>query len=151
MIERLGVPIAMLATVGVLAACGGSGPKTVTVTTPVATTPTSTGTTSTPAATTPTGSTSPGAASANLKAAEAANPALVAEVARAVASCKAAINAQSQLTAPDKAKLAAICDKAGTGDTAGVQKATAEVCQQVVKDTVPAASQAQALAACPKP
>jgi len=145
MIKRLGALSAICAAAGVLAGCGSGGTQTVTVTTPVpaGTTPTATGTT-------PAGTTA-GGPNANIKAAEAANPAIARQIAQAVASCKTSINAQPSLTAADKTKLDAICDKAGSGDTTGVQKATADVCQQIVRDTVAAASQARALAACPKP
>ena len=130
----------------VLAGCGG-GAKTVTVTTPGGG-PTATAPTSATGATGTTGATSP---SASLKAAEAANPAIARQIAQAVASCKTSINSQPSLSAANKAKLDAICDKAGSGDTTGVQKATADVCRQIVRDTVPATAQAQALAACPTP
>ncbi len=134
---------------GVLAGCGG-GAKTVTVTTPGggASTTAPTAPTATTGATGATGATSP---SASLKAAEAANPAIARQIAQAVASCKTSINSQPSLSATNKAKLDAICDKAGSGDTTGVQKATADVCQQIVRDTVPASAQTQALAACPTP
>jgi hypothetical protein len=145
MTKRLGV-LGAICAAGVLAGCGG-GAKTVTVTTPVggATTTAPAGTTG---ATGASGVTSP---SASLKAAEAANPAIVKQIAQAVASCKTSINSQPSLSATNKAKLDAICDKAGSGDTTGVQKATADVCQQIVRDTVPASAQTQALAACPTP
>jgi hypothetical protein len=156
MITRLGWLTAVCAVAGVLAGCGSS--KTATVTTQT-TTPTTTATTATttPAATTPTTaattptSTSPSVTASQLKAAEAANPAIKQEIARAIASCKTSVNSAPTLNSTDKAKLDAICDKAGTGDTAAVQKATAEVCQEIVKDSVPASAQTQALAACPKP
>jgi hypothetical protein len=148
MIKTPSVVVALCAA-GLLAGCGG-GAKTVTVTTPVpaaAATPPA-GTTAPTGASGPTGTTNP---SASIKAAAAADPAIARQIAQAVASCKAAVNSQPSLSAANKAKLDAICDKAGTGDTVGVQKQTAAVCQQIVKDTVAPAAQAQALAACPKP
>lgn len=45
----------------------------------------------------------------------------------------------------------ALCDKAAQGDPTSLRKATAQVCMQIVKETVPSASQSAALAACPKP
>jgi hypothetical protein len=92
-----------------------------------------------------------GTTTSQLKAAEAANPAVAQAIAAAVARCKATINAQASLSAVDKGKLDAICQQAGNGDADGVQVATAKVCQEIVRDTVPASSQAYALAACPKP
>jgi hypothetical protein len=68
----------------------------------------------------------------------------------AVAKCKSSINAAPTLSASSKAKLVTICDEAAKGDPASLKKAEAQVCQQLVKDTVPAAAQAQALASCPK-
>jgi hypothetical protein len=166
MIKRLGLLLAVSAVAGVLGGCGST--KTVTVTTgnlattPAGATTTPTGATTTPATTTPTGTTttatgtttpaaSSGPTSAEIKAAEAANPALKAELAQAVASCKSSVNAAPTLNASDKAKLDSICAQAASGDTAGVQKATSEVCQQIIRDSVPASAQAQALASCPKP
>src|SRR5207245_8206677 len=72
-------------------------------------------------------------------------------VAQGVAACKSGINAQPTLSASLKSKLTAICDKAASGDVAGARKAAAQVCQEIVKATVPASAQAQALAGCPKP
>lgn len=132
--------------------CGG-GTKTVTTTVPASSATGSTGATgpTTAAATTPTTTTTPASASARLKAAEAANPAIARQIAQAIATCKSSVNAAPTLTAGDKAKLAAICDKAGSGDTAAVQQATAQVCGQIIRDSVPVSAQAQALASCPKP
>jgi polygalacturonase len=165
MIKRLGLLLAVSAVAGVLGGCGSTNTVTVTTgnlaTTPTGATTTPTGATTTPAtttpaATTPTGTTTTpatasGPTSAEIKAAEAANPALKAELAQAVASCKSSVNAAPTLNASDKSKLDSICAQAASGDTAGVQKATSEVCQQIIRDSVPASAQAQALASCPKP
>jgi hypothetical protein len=77
----------------------------------------------------------------------ASNPAVI----QAVAACKASINSAPTLSADSKTELVKLCDEAATGDPAAIKKATAEVCQQVVKDSVPSAAQSAALAACPKP
>jgi hypothetical protein len=77
----------------------------------------------------------------------ASNPA----VAQAVAACKSSINAAPTLTADEKSKLTAICDKAANGDEAGVKQAASQVCMEIVKSTVPSSAQSTALAACPKP
>jgi hypothetical protein len=162
MTSRLGLLAAVCAAAGVLAGCGGTKTVTVTtptttpsagVTTPTTTTTPATGTTSpttTTTTTTPT-STSTVPTAAQLKAAEAANPQFKKELAQAVTSCKSSVAATPSLKAADRSKLAAICDQMSSGDTSAVQSATAQVCQQIIKDSVPAASQAQALAACPKP
>jgi len=73
-------------------------------------------------------------------------------VAEAVAACKSSIQAAPTLTADEKSKLTSICDKAANGDEAGVKQAAYQVCQEIVKSSVPAGSaQTTALAACPKP
>jgi hypothetical protein len=166
MINRLGLLAAVCAAAGVLAGCGSGGTKTVTVTsgsapsgtvTTPATTPstgaTSTTTTTAPTNTTtaPTTTTATAPTAAQIKAAEAANPQLRKELADAVASCKSSVASTPSLKAADRSKLAAICDQMSSGDTTAVQKATAQVCQQIIKDSVPAAAQAQALTQCPKP
>jgi hypothetical protein len=76
----------------------------------------------------------------------ASNPTVVAAVAR----CKQSINAAPQLSADAKSKLDGLCDQAAKGDPAALQKASAQVCQQIIKDTVPANAQPAALASCPK-
>lgn len=104
-----------------------------------------------PAATSATASASAPASSsaaAGGSGAAAASPA----VQQAVAACKSSINAAPTLTADEKTKLSAICDKAANGDEAGVKQAAYQVCQEIVKSSVPSgAAQTSALAACPKP
>jgi hypothetical protein len=72
-------------------------------------------------------------------------------IAEAVAACKATVEAQSSISATVRSKLNSICDEAGAGNQAAVKKATAEVCIEVVKESVPAADQQAAEANCPKP
>jgi hypothetical protein len=55
------------------------------------------------------------------------------------------------LSADAKKKLAGVCDQAATGDATKIRQATAQVCQEIVKSSVPASAQATALASCPKP
>lgn len=74
------------------------------------------------------------------------NPAVKA----AVAACKSRIASAPNISADAKSKLTSLCDKAASGDQAGVLKAAAQVCQEIVKQSVPQAAQAQALASCPK-
>ncbi len=85
--------------------------------------------------------------SAGGSAAAAANPG----VAEAVAACKSSIEAAPTLTADEKSKLTSICQKAANGDESGVKQAAYQVCQEIVKSSVPASAQSTALAACPKP
>jgi hypothetical protein len=68
-----------------------------------------------------------------------------------VAQCKQSIASAPTLSSDAKSKLSALCDKAAEGDPASLQKATAQVCQEIVKESVPQAAQAAASAACPKP
>ncbi len=74
------------------------------------------------------------------------NPAVKA----AVAACKQRIAAAPNISADAKAKLSGLCDQAASGNEAGVLKAAAQVCQEIVKQSVPQAAQQQALASCPK-
>jgi hypothetical protein len=68
-----------------------------------------------------------------------------------VARCKASIAAAPTLSSDSKTKLASLCDQIGKGNTTQVKQITSQVCQQIVKSTVPASAQQQALASCPKP
>jgi hypothetical protein len=70
-------------------------------------------------------------------------------VQQAVAACKASVGAAPTLSADEKTKLTTLCDKAASGDVAGVQKIAAQVCRDVAK-SLPASAQSTALAACPK-
>ncbi len=88
------------------------------------------------------------ATSGSAGAAASSNP----EIAQAVAACKTEVQAAPTLSADIKSKLVTICDKAASGDAAGVKQAASQVCQEIVKSTVPSGSlQTTALAACPKP
>jgi phage tail tape-measure protein len=122
---------AVLACVLLGAGCGGGSTSGTATTTGARTTPSPTGsssTSSTPTSTTP--------SSAN--------------VAKAIAACKAAIRAHSTLPASARAKLEAICGKVARGDKNAVRAVAREVCEEVVKDSsLPAGpSREQALAAC---
>ena len=125
--------LAVVAAGGTLmTGCGGSSTS--------STAPTSS--TSSAASSASTTSTTSAAAGSGL----ASNPTVVAAVAR----CKASINAAQTLSASAKSKLATICDEAAKGDPASLKKAEARICVELIKDTVPAAAQTQALASCPK-
>jgi len=75
------------------------------------------------------------------------SPAIAADVAQ----CKSAISAAPNLPADVKTKLKSLCDEAAKGNPAALRAATARVCEEIVKETLPASTQAAALAACPKP
>src|SRR3982074_2099181 len=68
----------------------------------------------------------------------------------AVARCKQSIASAPTLSGDAKTKLQALCAQAAQGDPASLRKATAQVCEQIVKETVPASAQTAALASCPK-
>jgi hypothetical protein len=73
------------------------------------------------------------------------------QVKAAIAACKQSVAAQPTLSAGAKKDLATLCEKAASGDSAAVKKATREVCIKVVKESVPAgAAQDAALASCNK-
>jgi hypothetical protein len=69
----------------------------------------------------------------------------------AIARCKASIRAVTTLPADARSKLERLCDQAASGDVSSLEKASAQVCQDIVKETVPSAAQARAFAACPRP
>jgi hypothetical protein len=125
-----------------LAGCGSSSSSTTTA----SSTPAASSTTSSAAPASTSTASSASSSSASGGASLANNP----QVKAAVAKCKSSINAAPTLSASAKAKLVTICDEAAKGDPASLRKAEAKVCQELVKDTVPAAAQQQALASCPK-
>jgi hypothetical protein len=135
MIRRCLLLLLVTASTGAFATgCGSSSSSTTSPSAPASSTPPA------GATTTAGGATSTSSSSAS------SNPA----VAQAVSACKTSINAQPTLTASVKSKLTAACDKAANGDVAGARKVAGQVCQEIVKSTVPASAQAQALASCPK-
>jgi hypothetical protein len=69
---------------------------------------------------------------------------------QAVASCEQAVRSQHTISASAKAKLEAICKKAGSGGQAGLQSVAHEVCIELLEAShVPAgAAKEKALAAC---
>lgn len=133
MTRRPLVAVLVAAAVGIFAAgCGSSSSSSTTTSAPASSTATTAATTT--------------ASSSSSSGSSAANPA----VADAVAACKTRINSASQLSASVKSKLIAICDQAANGNEAGARKAAAQVCQEIIKETVPQSVQAQALSGCPK-
>ena len=136
MIKRL-CTLVVLASVGsaLVAGCGGSSSNSSSAATSSAA--------PAPAATTTAAASSAGVGGSSV----ASNPAVQA----AVAQCKASINSAATLSADAKAKLDGLCDEAAKGDPASLRKATAQVCQEVVKESLPSSAQQAALAACPKP
>jgi thiamine biosynthesis lipoprotein ApbE len=91
------------------------------------------------------------AASGGAGATTSANTSPPANLAQAVQRCKQSVTAAPTLNASAKSKLESLCDQAAKGNTANLQKTAAQVCQQLIKSSVPAAEQATALANCPKP
>lgn len=136
--KRLSSLLGVAAVVGaLLAGCGSSSSSTIASSTPAASSTTSS---AAPASTSAASSSASGGGSV------AGNPTVKA----AVAQCKSSINAAPTLSTDAKTKLTAICDEAAKGDPASLKKALSKVCAQLVKDTVPAVAQTQALASCPK-
>jgi hypothetical protein len=72
-----------------------------------------------------------------------------ADLAAAVAECKAVVQHSTTLSSSLKSKVEGICNKAASGNVAAARAAAKEVCVEVINATpVPAADKAQALAAC---
>ncbi len=139
MIKRLCTLVVLVAVGGALVAgCGSSSSSSSAATSSSSSAPAGTATSASSTA-------SAGGSSGGSSVAD--NPAVKA----AVAQCKASINAASTLSADAKTKLDGLCDEAAKGDPASLKKASAEVCQEIVKETVPSSAQDAALAACPKP
>ena len=64
-------------------------------------------------------------------------------------SAKTSIAAAATLTSSEKSELLSACKKAASGDLAGARAAYQQVCETVVKDTVPSGSaQTLALSSC---
>jgi hypothetical protein len=126
--------VVALSGAALLAGCGGSSSTSSSTSAPAS----APATPATPSSTS--GGVSAGAGSI------ASNPA----VQQAVAACKASINASPTLSADVKSKLVGVCDQAATGNPTAIRKATSQVCQEVVKSSVPSSAQAAALATCPK-
>jgi hypothetical protein len=72
-------------------------------------------------------------------------------VGRAVAACDATVRAQSTISASARTKLVRICMQAGTRGGIGLQRASAQVCVEIVKQAVAPARRRAAEANCPKP
>lgn len=67
----------------------------------------------------------------------------------AVEQCKSSVTAVPNLKPETKTKLEGICEDAANGDQEAVKKATREVCEAIVEDTVPAGdAQTQAKQSC---
>jgi len=69
-------------------------------------------------------------------------------VRQAVAACRRTVLGAPLLSSNQKAKLAAVCDKAGNGDLAGAKQAAINVCYDIA-GALPQFARAQARAACP--
>ncbi len=69
-------------------------------------------------------------------------------VRQAVATCKRTVRRAPLLSDQEKVKLIAVCDRAASGDLAGVKKVAIDVCHDIV-DALPELVRTQAQAACP--
>jgi hypothetical protein len=58
--------------------------------------------------------------------------------------------ARSRLSTSGKAKYLLLCKQAVDGSGASIKRVAARECQQIIKQTVPAAAQAALIAGCPK-
>jgi hypothetical protein len=68
---------------------------------------------------------------------------------QAVAQCEQSIQAAPQLSRGVKSELEDICKDAAKGDEQAVRKATKQVCEKIIEETVPAgAAREQALQSC---
>jgi hypothetical protein len=139
--NRLCLLVVIVAAAGALmTGCGGSSSSS------SSSAPASTGGSSTSGTSAATSTASSGGSSTTTGSGVANNPTVKA----AVAQCKQSIAAAPTLSGDAKTKLQALCEKAAQGDPASLRKATAQVCEQIVKETVPASAQTAALASCPK-
>ena len=138
--------IKTLATLAVVAAvvagCGGSSSSSSTT----AATSAASSSSSAPTSATTTSSAAPTSSSPSGGGGLANNPTIQA----AVAACKQRISAAPNLSSDAKGKLTNLCDQAASGNEAAVVKAASQVCQEIVKQSVPSSAQQQALASCPK-
>jgi hypothetical protein len=137
---------------GVVAGCGSSSSSSSTGGGSTST-PASTSSSSTPASTTGSSTSGSSKTSSSSKGSStsgsggssvASNPA----VQQAVAACKSAINSAPQLDATDKGKLTNLCNQAATGNVTDVKKVAQQVCDDVVKKSVPASEVQTAEAQC---
>ncbi|MFL5831368.1 MAG: hypothetical protein ACJ76X_15745 [Solirubrobacteraceae bacterium] len=125
----------------VIAGCGGSSSSSsTTAATSAASSSSSAPTSATTSSAAPTSSSPSGGGSL------ANNP----QIQAAVAACKQRISAAPNLSSDAKGKLTNLCDQAASGNEAAVVKAASQVCQEIVKQSVPSSAQQQALASCPK-
>jgi hypothetical protein len=150
--------IKTLATLAVVAAfvagCGSSSSSSSSTTASSAAassseTPSSSSTTATSTATSETPTSSAAASTSTSPSGGAGlsnNPAVQA----AVTACKQRISVAPNLSSDAKTKLTNLCDQAASGNEAAVLKAAAQVCQEIVKQSIPQGAQQQALASCPK-
>jgi len=117
-----------------IAGCGSSSSTTTSGTTAT------TSTTSSAAASTPSTSTPSGAAT---------TPISSADLAAAVAECKAVVARAPTLSSNLKSKVEGICNKAANGNIAAARTAAKEVCVEVINASpIPSAEKQQALTAC---
>src|SRR5690348_5585722 len=121
---------ALLAVAALIGGCGGSSSSSSSAATPASSSATT-------AATTANSATSSAAASSSTTPSGGSSIANNPAVKQAVAACKQRIAGAPTLSADAKSKLTTLCDKAASGDEASVLKAAAQVCQEIVKQSVP--------------
>jgi hypothetical protein len=68
----------------------------------------------------------------------------------AIEQCKKSVNSAPNVSDDSKSKLEDICEKAGSGDQEDIEQAAREVCETIVKDSIPEGSPGRdaALSAC---
>jgi ABC-type glycerol-3-phosphate transport system substrate-binding protein len=68
----------------------------------------------------------------------------------AIEQCKKSVNQAPNVSDDSKSKLEDICEKAGSGDQEDIEAAAREVCETIVKDSIPEGSPGReaALSAC---
>jgi hypothetical protein len=129
----VGLCTALLVGGVLVAACGGGGSNT---------------TTTTKASTTTKSSTSSKVASQTTSATSSVSLPSTATAA-IIADCQKSISVASTLSSSEKSELIDACKKAAAGNIAGARAAYEQVCETVVKDTVPSGSaQTLALSSC---
>jgi hypothetical protein len=133
---------AALLCAALIAGCGSSS-STTSTSTPVAPAATTTATTTITTATTTS------APSTSTASTTPTSPITSADLAAAVAECKAIAQKATTLSGSLKGKVEGICNKAAHGDVAAARAAANEVCIEVINASpIPEAEKTQALAAC---
>jgi hypothetical protein len=71
------------------------------------------------------------------------------QIAAVVNACRSDISSAPVLSSSEKSKLAALCQRAATGNAAGATAVAHQVCTEIIRHTIPSgAARSQALSAC---